>query len=109
VPEWNTWRTPVSFFLSSTVVGALGVTLAVPEPGLVAIAGIALAAELGMALTAKAVKDGWAGRLRIVLLGLGMLGTLLMVMGVGLAVPVLGIALAGEAVGRWQFYAGRAA
>ena len=108
VPAWNTWRTPASFFLSAAVLGCLGVTLAVPEPGLALIAGIALGAELGMALTAKAAKDGWAGRLRIVLLGLGMIGTLLMVMGMGLALPVLGIALAGEAIGRWQFYAGRA-
>jgi DMSO reductase anchor subunit len=54
---------------------------------------------------------GRAGRLRVILLGLGMVGTLAMAItpqGNGLAVPVFLIALAAEIVGRWQFYASRA-
>jgi DMSO reductase anchor subunit len=35
------------------------------------------------------------------------MGALLMALGVGLASPVFMIALAGEAIGRWEFYAGR--
>jgi anaerobic dimethyl sulfoxide reductase subunit B (iron-sulfur subunit) len=109
VPLWNTWRTPASFFLSAAVLGALGVNLAAPEPGWGAIACLALTAELGLALSAHPSPAGWAARLRLALLGLGVIGAVCMAMGVRLGIPVFGIALAGEVIGRWGFYAGREA
>ncbi len=114
VPVWNTWRTPVAFFLSAAVLGALGVNLAAPEARWAIIGGIALAAELVLALMIMSSMDGWAGRLRIALLGVGIVGTLLMVIvqpttGGWLPLPLILIALAAEALGRWQFYASRTA
>jgi hypothetical protein len=67
---------------------------------------------MGMALTDPPSMGGAAGRLRVALLGLGMAGALLLAIispgsGAGLAIAVLMIALAAEAIGRGQFYAGR--
>jgi DMSO reductase anchor subunit len=112
VPAWNTWRTPVAFFLSAAVLGVLGVRLYTPDPGWAYAAGLALLAEMGMMLTAQPSIDTTAGRLRLALLGLAVIGVLLTIIvpqvsGVWLAVPVLLVALAAEAIGRWQFYAGR--
>jgi anaerobic dimethyl sulfoxide reductase subunit B (iron-sulfur subunit) len=114
VPAWNTWRTPAAFFLSAAVLGALGIRLAVPGPGWAVVAGLALAAEMGIMLTNQpSMMNGTAGRLRVTLLVLGMIGTLLMAIvpqgiGAGLAIPVFLVALAAEVIGRWQFYAERA-
>jgi DMSO reductase iron-sulfur subunit len=112
VPAWNTWRTPVAFFLSAAVLGVLGVRLYTPDPGWAYAAGLALLAEMGMMLTAQPSIDTTAGRLRLALLGLAVIGVLLTIIvpqvsGVWLAVPVLLVALAAEAIGRWQFYASR--
>jgi DMSO reductase anchor subunit len=114
VPVWNTWRTPAAFFLSAAVLGALGVNLAAQAPGWALLAGFALLAELILALTAMPSPAGWADRLRLASLGLGLLGALLLVivqpiMGGWLAIPLFLIALTAEATGRWQFYANRAA
>jgi anaerobic dimethyl sulfoxide reductase subunit B (iron-sulfur subunit) len=113
VPAWNTWRTPAAFFLSAAVLGTLGIRLAMPGPHWAAIAGLGLAAEMGMMPTDQPSMGGMAGRLRVALLGLGIFGALLIAilpLGIAgvLAIPVLLIALAEEAIGRWQFYAGRA-
>ena len=112
VPAWNTWRTPAAFFLSAAVLGALGVNLAAPNPGWAVLAGLALAAEMGLALTAQTSIDGAAGRLRVTLLGLGLIGSLLIILvpqvaGGWLGIPIFLIALASETIGRWQFYAAR--
>ena len=74
--------------------------------------GLALAAEMGMALTARTPVEGLANKLRVVLLGLGIIGTLLTVIvpqvaTMWLVIPVFIIVLAAEAIGRWQFYAAR--
>jgi anaerobic dimethyl sulfoxide reductase subunit B (iron-sulfur subunit) len=111
VPVWNTWRTSASFYLSAAVLGALGVALLVPETGWAVIAGLALTVELVMALTARPFA-GWAGSLRFALILLGVAGTLLMAVipqmtGLWFAIPVFLVALAAEAIGRWQFYAAR--
>jgi anaerobic dimethyl sulfoxide reductase subunit B len=111
VPAWDSWRTPAAFFLSTILLGALGIRLAVAGSGWAIIAGLALAVETAMALADRSSMRGRAGRLRVILLGLGMVGTLAMAItpqGNGLAVPVFLIALAAEIVGRWQFYASRA-
>ena len=106
-PLWNTWRTPAAFFLSAAVLGALGVNLATPGPGWGAIACLALVAELGLALSTQPSPPGWARPLRLTLLGLALAGTLLLLLGAVLPIPVFVVALVGEAVGRWHFYAGR--
>jgi len=112
VPSWNTWRTPVAFYLSVVVLGALGMRLFTPYPGWEYLAGLALAAEVGLALTDNLASSSLAGRLRVALLGLGILGILIAVIfpdvfGVGMLMVVFSIALLEEVIGRWQFYAGR--
>jgi anaerobic dimethyl sulfoxide reductase subunit B (iron-sulfur subunit) len=107
VPAWNTWRTPASFFLSAAALGSLGVNLAAPRPGWAAVAGLALAAELGIALAVSRPVGGKASRARIALLGLGILGSLLMGICVDLVIPLFLLVLAAEGIGRWQFYARR--
>ena len=107
VPIWNTWRTPAAFFLSAAVLGSLAVNLVTPGPGWAIVASVALAAELGLALTATPSPAGWTNRLRLALLGLALVGALLVGLGVELTGLVMGVAAASEVVGRWQFYAGR--
>lgn len=112
VPSWNTWRTPVAFYLSAIVLGVLGMRLFMPLPGWEYGAGLSLAVELGLALTAKPAMRDASGSLRVVLLGLGILGLLLsgifpQVFGIWMAWLVFIIALLEEGIGRWQFYAGR--
>ena len=112
VPSWNTWRTPAAFYLSVIVLGVLGMRLFMPLPGWEYVAGLALAAELSLSLTTKPAMIGAIRTIRIALLGLGVLGTLLMavipqVSGGWLSSLVFLIALAAEAMGRWQFYAER--
>jgi DMSO reductase anchor subunit len=112
VPGWNTWRTPAAFFLSAIVLGVLGTSLIRPLPGLAFLAAIAMTAEIVMLLASYPVTDLAAARLRLGLLAMAILGALLMaifpqISGVWLSISVLIIALAAEAIGRWQFYAGR--
>ncbi len=112
VPTWNSWRTPAAFFLSTAILGVLGVKLDMPFPGWSIIVGFALIAEMGMILTAQPSIGGAAGRLRIVLLGLGIIGVLLttfvpQVTATWLVIPIFIIVLTAEAIGRWQFYAVR--
>jgi len=111
-PSWNTWRTLVAFFLSATVLGVLGVRLLMPLPGWELVTGLALVAELGLMLTAIRSYSGAASRLRVALLGLGILGALFTIIftetiGIWMAVLIFVIALIEEVIGRWQFYAGR--
>jgi len=113
VPAWNTWRTPAGFFLSTAVLGALGIRLAVAGTGWAVVGGIALAAEMALVLTGPLSMRALASRLRVVLLGLGMVEAFVMAIApqgsaTGLAIPVFLIALAAEIIGRWQFYASRA-
>ncbi len=112
VPAWNTWRTPATFFLSATTLGVLGVNLAAQVPGWAVIVGLVLAAEMGLALTARPLVGKLANRLRLLLLGLGITATLFTIIVPqvsvpGLIIPVFVIVMAAEAIGRWQFYAAR--
>jgi DMSO reductase anchor subunit len=112
VPTWNSWRTPAAFYLSTAILGVLGVKLDMPFPGWSIIVGFSLIAEMGMILTARPSVDGAAGRLRIVLLGLGITGILLtafvpQVTATWLVIPIFIFVLTAEAIGRWQFYAVR--
>jgi anaerobic dimethyl sulfoxide reductase subunit B (iron-sulfur subunit) len=112
VPSWNSWRTLAAFFLSTAILGALGVKFAAPYLGWSIVAGIGMIAEMGLILTAQSAGAETAGRLRIALLGLGIIGTLFtaiipQVNNAWLTIPIFLVALAAEAIGRWQFYAGR--
>jgi anaerobic dimethyl sulfoxide reductase subunit B len=112
VLSWNTWRTQAAFFLSATVLGVLGIGLFTPLPSWAWIVGLALAAELGLALTTRSEYIRWAYILRIVFLGLGILGVILMTFLPHLStgwmwVVIFIMALVDEIIGRWQFYAER--
>ncbi|HEX9089936.1 MAG TPA: DmsC/YnfH family molybdoenzyme membrane anchor subunit, partial [Anaerolineales bacterium] len=112
VPAWNSWRTPVAFFLSTIVLGVLGVRLIAPFPGSEFIAAIAMGAEMIMLQADRPVAASIPGKLRASLLGLGIIGVLLtasspLIIGGWLAYLVLLIALIAEGIGRWQFYAQR--
>lgn len=112
IPVWDTWRTPAAFFLSTAALGALGVDLFAPGTVWAVIAGLALCAELGMALTAGKIRSSQAGGLRLALLGMGLCGILLLGLTplagrAWLPALVLLITLAEETIGRYQFYAGR--
>jgi anaerobic dimethyl sulfoxide reductase subunit B (iron-sulfur subunit) len=112
VPPWNSWRTPLTFFLSVTVLGTLGINLALPGPGWSITAGLAMIAELCLILTGPPIVLGSAGRIRYGLLGIGIILILLsaiypQVIGPWQASALFTLALAAEGIGRWQFYAGR--
>jgi DMSO reductase anchor subunit len=112
VPGWNTWRTPAAFFLSAFTLGFLGIRPFISLPGETYIVGIALLAELAMVMVPRPQIGGVAGVLRIVFLGLGILGALIMsilpqIFGGWMIILVLIFVLVEETIGRWQFYAGR--
>ncbi|HSB65127.1 MAG TPA: DmsC/YnfH family molybdoenzyme membrane anchor subunit, partial [Anaerolineales bacterium] len=112
VPKWNTWRTQAAFFLSAIVLGVLGMKLFTPLLGWVWIAGVALALELGLSLSAQPAYGNLARTLRTIFLGLSALGVILISifphqLGGWMVAGVLVLALVQEAIGRWQFYAER--
>lgn len=112
VASWNSWRTPMAFFLSVTILGTLGINLALPNPGWSLTAGVAMIAELSLILTSQPSSGRGAGRLRTVLLGLGIIEIVLsaifpQVAGQWQAISLFLIALAIEGIGRWQFYTAR--
>jgi anaerobic dimethyl sulfoxide reductase subunit B (iron-sulfur subunit) len=112
VPAWNSWRTPATFLLTAVILGALGVQFASPLPGWSILAGIGMMVEMGLMLTARSAGFDTAGRLRITLLGLGMIGVLFttIVPQANIAweaIPIFLVALAAETIGRWQFYTRR--
>ena len=112
VPSWNNWCTPATFFLSTAVLGALGINLAVPSLGWLLIAGLVMIAELALILTAKPAGIGAAGRLHSAILGSGIIVIIATVILSGVhgqwqAILLFPIAMAAEVIGRWQFYARR--
>ena len=112
VPAWNTWHTPLQFFASAAVLGALGMYFASPQPGWIIIAGAGLGVELGLTLNQHGSARKISYRLRLALLGLGMMGlfitaTLSQPDKTWLVVPVFLVILASEIMGRWLFYTRR--
>jgi anaerobic dimethyl sulfoxide reductase subunit B (iron-sulfur subunit) len=112
VPVWNNWRTTLAFFLTPILLGVLGVSLAIPLKNWALIAGLSLAAETVMMLTTRPAMRGRGWRLRLILLGVGILGAGLaaifsQVTAGYLVIVIFLIALVEELLGRWQFYAGR--
>ncbi len=109
VPPWNSWRTPLGFFLSVVVLGALGMNLLLPGFGWVIAAGIAILAELGLTLSDQYAAKHAAGQWRIGLLLLAILGCLLTIFAplsplIWQNIILFALALAAESIGRWQFY-----
>jgi anaerobic dimethyl sulfoxide reductase subunit B len=109
VPAWNTWRTPVSFFLSAGVLGALAVNLAAPSPWLAFSAGVLLAAEVAVMLSEPNPHHETARKVRGSLILLGILGAGMLAFFAGsaaswLSVCIFLMALAEGFIGRWLFY-----
>jgi anaerobic dimethyl sulfoxide reductase subunit B len=110
VPSWNTWRTLTAFILSAVTLGSLGLNLFVPSIHWKILASLALLAELILVLQGQSFETGGKSRLlRIILLGLGILGTLFLAFlpmynGTWLNVVVLLIILAEEVIDRERFY-----
>jgi anaerobic dimethyl sulfoxide reductase subunit B (iron-sulfur subunit) len=112
VPSWNSWRTPAAFLLSAAVLGTLGVNIAAAQPGWLIVAAIGMIVGLGLMLTTQTSVTSSASRLRIALLGAGILGTIFTVFipqvnTAWLSVVIFFFALAGEVIGRSQFYSER--
>jgi hypothetical protein len=112
VPPWNSWRTPMTFFLSLTILGTLGINLALPSPGWSITAGLAMTAELCLILIGRPTVLGSTGRFRFGLLGIVIVLILLsagysQVVRPWQASAFFLLALVAEVIGRWQFFAGR--
>jgi anaerobic dimethyl sulfoxide reductase subunit B len=99
IPAWNTWRTPLSFFLSAGVLGALAVYFVMPNSWLAFGAGILLAAEAGMMLSEQNPRHDTARKLRGSLIVLGIIGVAGWLSGF-----IFLIILIEEVIGRWLFY-----
>lgn len=114
VPKWNTWRTQAAFFLSTIILGMLGLRLFAPMLVWVWIAGVALALELGLSLNSGSAIGSMMSSLRTIFLGLGILGVILISVfprfsGEWMVAVVLVLALVEEAIGRWKFFGERVA
>lgn len=112
VPAWNSWRTPLGFFLSAAVLGALGMNLAMPASGWVIAAVVSMLAELILILSSQEAATQAVSRLRIGLLLLAILGSLMIIFipalpGFWQGITLLLLALGSEIIGRWRFYAQR--
>jgi DMSO reductase anchor subunit len=126
VPAWNTWRTPLGFFLSAGVLGALAVNLVghvSPFEDFANVtylafgAGILLAAEAGVMLSEQNPHHETARKVRGSLILLGMVGVgalafltgnttswLLAPRSLAGSASIFLIVLAEEVIGRWLFY-----
>jgi DMSO reductase anchor subunit len=112
VPAWNSWRTFAAFLLSAAILGTLGINIAVPYFGWLIAAGFGIMAEMGMMMIEKFAGVDTINWQRVAFLAIGIIGILLAVVlpqanQAWLSVPVFLVALAAEAIGRWQFYAKR--
>ena len=112
VEAWNSWRTPVTFFLSAVVLGTLGVNINIPASSWEIIAGIAMAVELCLVLEEQSLKFNSTRKWRIISIAIGLLGIFFLDIfpragGSWSDVAVFLIALAAETIGRQQFYARR--
>ena len=110
VPAWNSWRTPVSFFMSAVILGTLGVNLALPARQWAILASLVMAVELALTLYNQSFARGGAKTIRMVLLGMGIIGAFFLISfpvanRLALALPVFLVILAGEAIERFEFYA----
>ena len=108
MPEWNTWRTMVGFFITALLLGQLLMMnlLQVAEWEIVAAL---LAAELGLILSAKPKAQWTVNRLRVGLIAGAMLGAGILLavpnpLGMWINLPLLLMVLMEEIIGRRLFY-----
>jgi len=117
VPAWDTNRTLLAFIVSAILLGGLGLEVvnvsvyAVEsgEPLMALVVAIGLIVALLLALAEQNQAYKTAGRLRLGLIGLGLVGTVGMhlvpnTVGRWIVIPIFLIILAEEALGRWFFY-----
>lgn len=109
VPAWNTWRTPVSFFLSAGVLGALAINWVFPNPWLAFGAGILLAAEVVVMLSEQNPRHETAKKVRGSLILGGIVGSAILAFVTGnaaswMTASIFLMALVEEVIGRWLFY-----
>jgi len=116
---WNTWRTPISFFITALLLGQLltlnvlivesqitGINLFLFHGEIIIVA---LAAELWLTLSAKEKIHEMANRLRLGLIAAAMAGTGIMsvapnLFGARIGLPIFLIVVIEEIIGRWLFY-----
>jgi DMSO reductase anchor subunit len=122
IPAWNTNRTLLAFTVSTILLGGFGLKIlgffANPEDREYLPLAFAMFALIG-AFWLSIVDNGQAhqtvrnlkvtGRLRLGLIGLGMVGALVMLfapdaLGKWISVPTFMIVLIEEGLGRWLFY-----
>jgi len=117
VPAWDTNRTLLAFIVSAILLGGLGlevvdVCVAAPkagEPLMVLVVAIGLIVALLLAFAERNQAYKTARRLRLGLIGLGLVGIVgiyLVPNSVGrwIVIPIFLTILAEEALGRWLFY-----
>jgi anaerobic dimethyl sulfoxide reductase subunit B (iron-sulfur subunit) len=124
MPSWNNWRTPVAFFLSAVLLGQIllvpvvlieamlnGITLPMEYTGFLSCIFVALfVGEIGLIYSVKTERSGIIIRLRSALI-FSIIACEILFAFVPIAVQftlAIGLVLlvfAEEALGRWKFYA----
>ncbi len=109
VPAWNTWRTLLAFFLTSILLGTLGINIFKLDERWLIPAGLAFLVEIGTIFFTAPGPGERANKIRLSLLSVVFLGFLFtinssQVLFSWLAVLIFLFALAAEVIGRWQFY-----
>jgi DMSO reductase anchor subunit len=110
-PGWNSWRTPVSFFLSAGMLGALAVNFWLYQPLLPLVAALLLAVE-AVTLPEARPAHKTARQARVSLIRAGILAALIISflqesLSAWANVPIFLIVFAEEILGRWLFYESR--
>ena len=112
---WDTNRTLLAFVVSALLLGGLGLEVmdtlmkGTPRIGYQLVSGAGLAGAFLLSLSDRNPAGKMAGRLRLGLIGLALIGMAAMYFlpdsaGRWLVVPIFTIVLAEEAIGRWLFY-----
>ncbi|MFL7868583.1 MAG: DmsC/YnfH family molybdoenzyme membrane anchor subunit, partial [Anaerolineales bacterium] len=115
IRAWDTNRTLLAFLVSAVLLGVAGLgilataTNGSPLPECKFVLGAGLLGALLLSLTDRNPAGKAAGRLRLGLIGLAMVGAITMYLwpdsvGRWSTIPIFIIACAEEAIGRWRFY-----
>lgn len=115
MPAWDTNKTLLAFFISAVLLGGIGLDIlnSSGKTGFMLfmnlVVGGGLIAALWLSLTDRDQTHQTARRLRLGLIGLGLVGMLgvhvvPITVGRWLVIPIIVILLIEEALGRWMFY-----